>query len=106
MPNAVIYCFSGTGNTRIVAEMIRSELNQLQISTDLYDIRFPFGNIPDPNAYEYVGFGYPIHAFNTPKFVLDFIDRLPNVDRIPVFIFKTSGEPFRFNNASKAWDTC
>lgn len=100
MPKAIIYYFSGTGNTRIIAEMILNELNRLNVTTDLYDIRSPFSGIPDPSDFDYVGFGYPVHAFNTPEFVLKFIDRLPDAPKTPTFIFKTSGEPFRFNNAS------
>ncbi|XMB72045.1 EFR1 family ferrodoxin [Mycoplasmatota bacterium WC30] len=100
MQKAIIYFFSGTRNTKIVAENIMNELNVLGIKTEIFDIRFPFKNIPDPNDYDYVGFGYPIHAFNTPKFFLSFVRKLPKVKNIPTFIFKTSGEPFRFNNAS------
>lgn len=100
MKKAIIYFFSGTGNTKIVAEEIMNELNSIDILTDIYDIRSPFINIPDPNSCDFVGFGYPIHAFNTPQFFLQFINRLPEVKNLPTFIFKTSGEPFRFNNAS------
>ncbi|MDC0558792.1 EFR1 family ferrodoxin [Candidatus Izimaplasma bacterium] len=100
MKNAIIYFFSGTGNTRIIAEEISNELNSLNIETEIYDIRLPFSTIPNPNDYDFVGFGYPIHAFNSPQFFLDFIKELPEGKQIPSFIFKTSGEPFRFNNAS------
>ncbi len=100
MQKAIIYFFSGTKNTKIVAENIKNELNTQGIKTDVFDIRLPLINIPNPNDYDFIGFGYPIHAFNTPQFFLKFIKDLPEVNRIPTFIFKTSGEPFRFNNAS------
>ncbi len=100
MKKAIIYFFSGTGNTKIVAEEIMDELIALEINTEIFDIRMPLTNVPNPNDYEYVGFGYPIHAFNTPQFLLKFIKKLPEVKHIPTFIFKTSGEPFRFNNVS------
>ncbi len=60
----------------------------------------PFSDAPDPNTFDVTGFGYPIHAFNTPRFFLRFIKTLPKVSAMPAFIFKTSGEPFRVNNAS------
>ncbi len=100
MKKSIIYFFSGTGNTKIIAKEISNELNLLNIETELYDIRLPLTEIPDPNNYDFIGFGYPIHAFNTPQFFLNFIKKLPDTDHIPTFIFKTSGEPFRFNNAS------
>ncbi len=100
MKKAIIYFFSGTGNTKVVAEEIKNALHSMDVSTDLYDIRVPFIDVPDPNMYDYVGFGYPIHAFNTPQFFLKFVKKLPAGKNLPVFIFKTSGEPFGFNNAS------
>lgn len=100
MKKSIIYFFSGTGNTKIIAEKISNELNLLGIKTEIYDIRLPFNTIPDPNGYDFVGFGYPIHAFNAPQFFLNFIKKIPKVKHINTFIFKTSGEPFRFNNAS------
>jgi len=100
MKKAVIYAFSGTGNTKIAAFKIAENLNALAIETTVFDVRKPFLNVPDPNDYDIVGFGYPIHAFNTPQFFLRFVRTLPKVDNMPAFVFKTSGEPFHANSAS------
>ncbi len=99
MKKAIIYYQTGTGNTRIVSEMIADELRQKNIQVDLCEAVMPFDPL-NPGEYDLVGFGYPIHAFNTPKFFLDFVRTLPSVDNIPAFIFKTSGEPFHYNDAS------
>lgn len=101
MKKAIIYVFSGTGNTRIAGEMIAEALLKQGIDADIWEARRPFAGVPDPNGYDIAGFGYPIHAFNTPQFFLRFVKTLPEVKPgMQAFIFKTSGEPFCLNNAS------
>ena len=100
MKNAIIYVFSGTGNTLIASKAIKEKFNKTNIECTIYNVRYPFLNIPDPNNYDVIGFGYPIHAFNTPRIFLNFIKKLPNVDDKLAFIFKTSGEPFWPNRVS------
>ena len=100
MKKAIIYVFSGTGNTRLVANKIAEELINQGINTTVFDVRKPILDVPNPNQYDIALFGYPIHAFNTPKFFLDFIKQLPRVKEMSTYIFKTSGEPFHINNAS------
>lgn len=100
MPSVVIYYFTGTGHTRIAAQAIEKELADADYLVTLVEIRSDIKTLPDPNAFDIVGFGYPIHAFNTPKFFLQQIKTLPKVNDKPAFIFKTSGEPFGFNKAS------
>ncbi len=100
MKKAIIYVFSGTGNTKLTAKEIAEELNLLDIDTTIFDVRIPIHDVPDPKLYDVALFGYPIHAFNTPKIFLDFIKRLPEVSGLPAYIFKTSGEPFHINSVS------
>ena len=100
MKKAVIYVFSGTGNTRIAADHIAMALSAHGIKADVWEARIPFSAAPDPNDYDMAGFGYPVHAFNTPQFFLRFAKTLPAAAGMPAFLFKTSGEPFRMNNAS------
>ncbi len=103
MKKAIIYYYTGTGNTRIAATEIKRCLDGKGYATNLYEIRKPGRAVPDPNDYDVVGFGYPIHAFNAPQLFHLTIKHLPNVDcGKPAFIFKTSGEPFWLNNASSA----
>jgi len=99
MKNALIYYQTGTRNTEYVANLIAKELEARKYEVTLQEAVIPFKPI-DPSGFDMIGFGYPIHAFNAPKFFLQFIRTLPEVDKIPTFIFKTSGEPFHYNNAS------
>ncbi len=100
MKTAIIYLFTGTGNTRIAGDLIAGQLAKHNTRTTIYELKQPFENIPDPNQFDMVGFGYPVHAFNTPRFFLDFVKKLPDTNKKTAFVFKTSGEPFALNNAS------
>ncbi len=100
MKKAVIYVFSGTGNTRCAADMVAGALSGYEITATVWEARVPFSTAPDPNDFDMALFGYPVHAFNTPRFFLRFVKTLPCVANKPAYIFKTSGEPFRMNNVS------
>ncbi len=100
MKKAVIYVFSGTGNTHTAAEMIAGALSRRGIETTVWNVCVPHSAAPDPREYDIAGFGYPVHAFNTPKFFLRFAKTLPSVSGMQAFVFKTSGEPFHLNDAS------
>ena len=105
---SVIYVFSGTGNTYLAAGEIAKNLSKYDCDTVIYPVELgqggTFENVPDPNDFDVLGFGYPIHAFNTPKFFLDFVKSLPAMDEDNIgkkaFVFKTSGEPLGVNNSS------
>lgn len=100
MPNAIIYVFTGTYHTLRTAEMIKEHLGSEKIRTVIHEVRQPINQIPVPEEGDIVGFGYPIHAFNAPQLFLDFVRRLPVARHNRAFMFKTSGEPFRINDAS------
>lgn len=105
MKKAVIYVFSGTGNTYRIARLYKSAFDSDGVDTRLYNIKTDFSDAPDPNLYDYVGIAYPIHAFNAPSIVLDFIKSLPDAQRNsaelkPFFVIKSSGEPLSLNNIS------
>lgn len=102
MKNAIIYLFSGTGNTKKACELYKQEFIDKGVATALYDIKKGFENIPNPNDYDYVGIAYPIHGFNAPSIVLDFARALPKSDvkGKKYFVVKTSGEPLKINNVS------
>ena len=100
MRTAILYVFSGTGNTRVAADLIGKALRTHDIKTTVWSVRVPFSAAPNPNDFDIVGFGYPIHAFNTPQFFLRFVKGLAKASGKTAFIFKTSGEPFHINSAS------
>lgn len=99
---AVIYLFSGTGNTLKACDLYKKEFEKQGVETELYTINKGFSNTPNPNGFDYVGFGYPVHGFNAPKIVLDFARALPQSSQKgkKYFIVKTSGEPLKINNIS------
>jgi len=90
-----IFYFSGTGNTKIVANLYANEFQNKGFDTNL----FPIENILrkkltlSMSDYDILGFGHPVHAFSGPKIFFDFLDRLPNVDDKITFTFKTAGDP-------------
>lgn len=98
----LIYTFSGTGNTFLTADYIAGALREKGVSVDLFKIEDIINN--DENikldGVSHILIGYPIHAFNSPKIVVDFSKKLPSSSGQKVSIFKTSGEPFFFNNSS------
>lgn len=101
MKKAILYVFSGTGNTRIAGHMIAKALRECGYQSSVFEVTLPYSNVPDPNDFDLVGLGYPIHAFNSPQIFRNFVRQLPPLRRpAPVFFFKTSGEPFALNNAS------
>lgn len=99
----LLLCFSGTGNTLLVGRTIQEKLEKQGYEVTLYRYREPREKVPDPNAFDLIGFGYPIHAFNTPEAFLRFVSSLPVLkEEKDCFIFKVSGEPLALNNASSA----
>ena len=99
----VLICtFSGTGNTFLAADSIAESLRALGVKIEQIKIE-DIVSIKSPlylDDIDHLLIGYPIHAFNTPKIVVDFAKNLPIVNGIKVSIFKTSGEPFFFNDSS------
>jgi hypothetical protein len=101
MRKAVLYVFTGTGNTLLAAERIARELESLGCRADVHRIAWRESAVPDAREYDLVGVGYPVHAYNAPQLVCSFVKRLPKTEkRTPAFIFKTSGEPFPMNSTS------
>ncbi len=98
MKTAIFY-FSGTGNTKRVAEAWLDALEKEGVSAESF--RIEDGGIPDLSPYDRIGIFYPVHAFNAPQIVLEFAEKLP-VFPTPkaFFLVMVSGEPLRLNHAS------
>lgn len=105
MKKAVLYVFSGTGNTALVAELYKKYLTDYE--TTIYNVRCTKENgydpFPNPQNYDLVGLGFPVHGFNAPKVMNDFTKLLPTIDcanngKKKSFVFKSSGEGLTFNN--------
>ena len=99
MKKAIIYVFTGSGNTERLAKRFSEEFKNFEIETDIYvwekDKAFP-----NPNDYDLVGLGFPIHGFNPPKVFIEMVKSFPKTENKPTFIFKVGGEPLWLNNAS------
>lgn len=100
MRKAILYVFSGTGNTKLAAEEFSKNFEKYDIETTIYMISSKFEEVPDPSEYDIIGFGYPVHAFNAPQLVVNFARKLRSVSDKYTFIFKSSGEPLKLNNPS------
>lgn len=100
MKKAVIFVFSGTGNTLKIANLFKEEFERNSVATQIKSIEESVGAQIDVAGYDFIGIAYPIHAFNAPPIVLKFADGLPAADKKAFFILKTSGEPLKLNNIS------
>ena len=104
----VIAYFSGTGNTRKVAEKFTQTFAELGhdaeiVSVDgLLDAKTLSGDfLTQIEGADLIGFGYPVHAFNAPAVMLKFAKMLPKQEKVKrCFVFNTSGEPLLLNNIS------
>ncbi len=97
-----IFYFSGTGNTKKVADKYKEFFDGQGNDCALFEL--PLKEPTDLSDYDLVGFGYPIHSFNAPQIVLKFAKSLPKKSRKEAkqraFIFKTSGEPVKMSRVS------
>lgn len=86
----VLYYFSGTGNTKWIADKFKD-------SFKLYDIDLHLLNIEsiekvNIKSYTFIIIGSPVHAEVPPKIVDDFLNKLPKVEnRIRTIVYSTQG---------------
>ena len=73
---AVFNVFSGTGNTHKVCRAIMGEWRASGVECKYVNIEKDC-EVRDPNSFDRMVIGYPVHAFNAPQIVFDFIKRLP-----------------------------
>ena len=104
MKSVAVYYFSGTGNTKIIAEMIAASLAELECKVDLIRIEDVLkGRRPlSAGEYDMVGIGCPVIGFTSPSLVSRFIRLLPRENGMKTFVFRTAGGVAPINyNASK-----
>lgn len=100
MKRICVFLFSGTGMTKYVVDKIKLELEKLQQQVDIYPIeKTKIQNI-SLSTYDMVGIAYPVHAFNAPKIVVDFVRKLPQALGSNVFLISTAGENHPVNYSS------
>lgn len=104
MKSVVIYYFSGTGNTEIIAKMVKEQFSKLQYTVDLIRIEDVLKNNfkIDLQKYDLIGIGSQVIGYTAPGIVNDFIYVLPKGEGRKVFILRTAGGVAPVNyNASK-----
>ncbi len=83
----IIICFSLTGNTKTVAGNIRDGILEEIDQCDLIDMNKV--NITALTEYDLVGLGCPAFYYKEPFNVRDFMERLPQQNNKPWFVFCT-----------------
>ena len=93
--------FSGTGNTKRCIEKMEECLSASGEEAVLFDLEQ--NRDPDLSLFDVLVLGYPIHAFNAPKLILDFARNLETLRKEnPIYVLKTSGEGLSLNEESSA----
>jgi ferredoxin len=103
MKSAVIYYFSGTGNTEIVAKKLTDEFKKREYNIDLIRIEDVLKkNLRiDTSKYDLVGIGCQVIGFGTPRIVNNFIKHMPKENSKNTFVFRTAGgvTPINYNSS-------
>lgn len=91
MKKAVIFYFSGTGNTWYVSAELAGYLGQGGIKTGIYSIETvtPEQAAALVSESDLIGFGYPVHGSDLPRPMVRFIESLPSSDGKQAFVFCT-----------------
>jgi flavodoxin/ferredoxin len=97
-----LFTFSGTGNTQLVAELLAKAFEQRGARVEIARIEHVLQGKArfEPEAYDLVGIGHPIHGLDVPRIVYDFVDALPSVKGKRAFIFKTAADFISMNNGA------
>lgn len=101
MTKIVFYVFSGTGNTVKVAEECAARCRNLCAETTVFRLK-KGDDAPDISAFDTAVVAFPVHGFNAPMPILDFVESLPELNGKKVYFLMTSGEPLKLNNAAAA----
>ncbi|MCH3909802.1 MAG: EFR1 family ferrodoxin [Bacilli bacterium] len=94
---ALIFVFSGTGNTMLIAKAFASNFS----SSEVREIKSPYPSTLDMDGFDVIGFGFPIHAFRAPELFVSFLKNLPPLKK-KAFLFESSGEGLHLNDCAGA----
>ncbi len=92
MKKAIIYYFSGTGNTEYTAREFKNNFDANGYETVLKPIDFISNDFS--GEYDLYGFGYPIYAFGPPKPFNSFIENFLKNNKAnngKAFVFTSAG---------------
>lgn len=95
----IFYVFSGSGNTDKACCELRKKLERGGAECEYR--RFRKGErFPLPQEGDAVVLGYPVHAFNAPEPVTEFVKKLPDGNKNRAYLITTSGEPLTLNDCA------
>lgn len=99
--SAVLFVFSGTGTTGLVADALRDRLTERGVAVDVVRIEDVLKGKRSVDAlpYDLVGVGCPVIGFTVPSLVMRFARSLPRGQGRKAFVFRTAGgvAPINFN---------
>lgn len=96
--------FSGTGNTKIVCDTAKYELEKRGHSLECIDVIS--GEVKNIEEYDGLFIFYPIFGFNCPKPMVKYVKKLAKCSKqVRCCIMKQSGEHLFWNNGSSLYLT-
>ena len=96
--------FSGIGNTKIVCDTAKAELEKRAHSLEVVDVLKD--EVKRPEDYDGLFIFYPIYGFNCPKPIIQYVKKIQKCSKeVKCFIMKQSGEHLFWNNASSLYLT-
>lgn len=95
-----MFVFSGTGNTEKVAKLLGKEIMKTGNEICIIELSKQT-QVQEIQEADALIVAYPVHAFNCPEPVLDFLRQL-STPKLDAYLLQTSGEPLRFNKAAFA----
>jgi ferredoxin len=89
---AKLYYFSGTGNTKFVADKFREQFRKYGKELELELINIEYAEEVDLKDCKYLIIGTPIHAEMPPRVIIDFMGKLPHGNsEIKCVVYTTQG---------------
>ena len=93
MKKVILFYFSGTGNTKLVAEHISEEFQELNWETTVVNLEkiYSEDDMPNIEKYDLIGIGAQVIGYTMPRRVKQFVKLMPVSNNQPTFIFRTAG---------------
>ena len=88
---ALILYFSGTGNTAFISDYIYNHLIDASLACE-FDIRSIEAISPSQiTTYDFLCLGFPIYALRAPSLLTQFLEKIPDGNKIGLFFYCTMG---------------
>ena len=100
MKKICVCYFSGTGMTKYIVDTFVREFGKHEIAVDCFKIESTHAEDLDLSTYDMFVVAYPVHSFNAPQIVVDFVKRLPKQKYMRTAVIGTAGEDNKANYAS------